>query len=62
MSGKSMESEKVKVLIVEGTRMASRLLADALGQQPTLEIVAATWTVGEALAAHGEALDEARRL
>jgi DNA-binding NarL/FixJ family response regulator len=48
MTGKAMESEKIRVLIVEGTRMASRLLADALGQQATLEIVAATWTGAEA--------------
>ena len=51
MTGKAMESDKIRILIVEGTRMASRLLADALGQQASLEIVAATSNGQEALRA-----------
>lgn len=54
MTGKAMESERIKILIVEGTRMASRLLADALGQQASLEIAAATSSAQEALRAVAE--------
>ena len=54
MTGKAMESEKIRILIVEGTRMASRLLADALGQQASLEIVSATSSGQEALRAVNE--------
>jgi DNA-binding NarL/FixJ family response regulator len=49
MTAKTVEPEKIKVLIVEGTRMASRLLADALGQQGLLTVVGATSSLPEAL-------------
>lgn len=49
MTAKTVEPEKIKVLIVEGTRMASRLLADALGQQGLLAVVGATSNAQEAL-------------
>jgi DNA-binding NarL/FixJ family response regulator len=43
-----------RVLIAEGTRMASRLLADALSQQSSLEVVAATCGASESLLAIAE--------
>lgn len=49
MTAKTVEPEKIKVLIVEGTRMASRLLADALGQQGLLTVIGATSNLQEAL-------------
>jgi DNA-binding NarL/FixJ family response regulator len=49
MTAKKVDLEKIKVLIVEGTRMAGCLLADALGQQGLLAVVGATSDAQEAL-------------
>ena len=54
MTPKNTTQSITRVLIVEGTRMASRLLADALGQQPSLEVVAATCGANESLVAVAE--------
>jgi DNA-binding NarL/FixJ family response regulator len=54
MTAKNNTQSITRVLIAEGTRMASRLLADALGQQPSLEVVAATCGVNESLLAIAE--------
>jgi len=54
MTPKNTSQSIIRVLIAEGTRMASRLLADALGQQSSLEVVAATCGVSESLVAVAE--------
>jgi DNA-binding NarL/FixJ family response regulator len=54
MSPKNATQSIVRVLITEGTRMASRLLADALSQQSSLEVVAATCGANESLLAVAE--------
>jgi DNA-binding NarL/FixJ family response regulator len=54
MTSKNNTQSITRVLIAEGTRMASRLLADALGQQSSLEVVAATCGAGESLLAIAE--------
>jgi len=51
MTPKNTTKSIVRVLITEGTRMASRLLADALSQQSSLEVVAATCGANESLLA-----------
>jgi two-component system nitrate/nitrite response regulator NarL len=51
MTPKNTTQSIVRVLITEGTRMASRLLADALSQQSSLEVVAATCGANESLLA-----------
>ena len=54
MTPKNATQTITRVLIAEGTRMASRLLADALGQQSSLEVVAATCGANESLLAVAE--------
>lgn len=54
MTSKHSTHTTIRVLIAEGTRMASRLLADALGQQSALQVVAATCGVTESLLAVAE--------
>jgi DNA-binding NarL/FixJ family response regulator len=54
MTPKNSTQPVTRVLIAEGTRMASRLLADALSQQTSLEVVAATCGANESLLAVAE--------
>lgn len=54
MTTKTSNHGSTRVLIAEGTRMASRLLADALSQQASLEVVASTCGVAESLLAVAE--------
>jgi DNA-binding NarL/FixJ family response regulator len=54
MTSKNSTHSITRVLIAEGTRMASRLLADALSQQSSLEVVAATCGASESLLAVAE--------
>jgi len=54
MTSRNTTHSTTRVLIAEGTRMASRLLADALGQQSSLEVVAATCGASESLLAVAE--------
>jgi DNA-binding NarL/FixJ family response regulator len=54
MTPKNSTPATTRVLIAEGTRMASRLLADALAQQSSLEVVAATCGANESLLAVAE--------